>query len=108
MNRKELIISDEYIEVNIRSGLKVSEMRAFVKRYRDELLDLPENKGSETEAMLEISRNGFGDQIQKEKGCRSCRFINFDGREPCNTCGDGDYVNWQPLPAVPQERGDVK
>jgi hypothetical protein len=68
--------------------------------------DLPESKGSETEAMLEMSRKGFVDQIQKEKGCRSCRFIYNDGQEPCNTCGDGDYKNWQPLPAVPQEKGE--
>ena len=53
-----------------------------------------------------IGDSGLDQFKQQGKSCRTCRFIDNDGREPCNTCGDGDYVNWQPLPSVPKERGD--
>lgn len=30
-----------------------------------------------------------------ERGCDTCKHINNDGKAPCITCGDGDYINWE-------------
>ena len=32
---------------------------------------------------------------ENKKGCRTCKFIDCDGKEPCITCGDGNYINYK-------------
>jgi NTP pyrophosphatase (non-canonical NTP hydrolase) len=33
----------------------------------------------------------------QEKGCRTCKFLGMDGKYPCDVCGDGNYIKWQPI-----------
>lgn len=33
---------------------------------------------------------------EKDRGCRTCKYIDCDGKEPCITCGDGDYEKYEP------------
>ena len=32
---------------------------------------------------------------QPMPGCDTCKHIANDGKHPCNTCGDGDYINYE-------------
>lgn len=42
-------------------------------------------------------------RVDSERGCGTCKHIANDGKYPCNVCGDGDYVMYEPLPEPPKQ-----